>query len=165
VIAYRGCPMEQLAAERAQGVPNRPGGGGRCAENAKKMLFSGNELKNLLEIKDLAFFRPQNELVFECKKRPSKRKRWPKTRTWTPCARLPCRHSERSGTKNLALDFSADQQQGEMLRGVYPGRQSEILRFAQNDRRSAQNDSERDQHDRPESRTRSCKARPPVSSF
>jgi hypothetical protein len=25
-----------------------------------------------------------------------------------------------SGAKNLALDFSADKQQGEMLRGVYP---------------------------------------------
>ena len=67
---------------------------------------------------------------------------------WTPCARLPCCHSERSGAKNLALAFSADKQQGEMLRGVYPERQSEILRFAQND-------SERAQHDRPESSIRS----------
>jgi len=34
--------------------------------------------------------------------------------------RLPCCHSERSGAKNLALDSSADRQQGGMLGGVYP---------------------------------------------
>jgi hypothetical protein len=33
-----------------------------------------------------------------------------------PFPPLPCCHSERSGAKNLALDFSAGKQQGEMLR-------------------------------------------------
>ncbi len=96
MIAYRGCPMEHSATARAQGVPNRPAGGGKRGENAKKMLFRGNEPKTLLKIKNLAFSRPQNELYFVCKKPQSKQRIWPKTHEWTPCARLPCCHSERS---------------------------------------------------------------------
>jgi hypothetical protein len=78
--------MEQGATARAQGVPNRHGGGGRWAENAKKMLFRGNEPKTLVKIKNLAFSGPQNELLFECKKTQSKQRIWPKIHEWTPCA-------------------------------------------------------------------------------
>jgi hypothetical protein len=99
VIAYRGCRMEQAATARGQGVPNRPGGGGRCAENAKKMLFSGNKPKVLLKIKDLALSEPKNELLFQPKKPQSKQGIWPKVQDWTPCARLPYCHSERSGAE------------------------------------------------------------------
>jgi hypothetical protein len=67
-----------MAQQRAQGVPNRLGGGGRWAENARKMLFRGNEPKVLLKIKNLAFSGPQNELHFVCKKPQSKQKIWPR---------------------------------------------------------------------------------------
>jgi len=40
---------------------------GKCAENRKKMLNSGNELKDVLQTKDLANFGAKNELVFERK--------------------------------------------------------------------------------------------------
>ena len=43
------------------------------------MLFRRNEPKNLLKIKELAFSGAQNELPFECKKRPSRKELWPKT--------------------------------------------------------------------------------------
>ena len=99
MIAYPGCPMVHGATARAQGVPNRPGGGGRWAENAKKMLFGGNEPKTLLKIKNLAFSGPQNELHSVCKKPQSKLRIWPKIQEWTLCARLPCCHSERSGAE------------------------------------------------------------------
>jgi hypothetical protein len=61
--------MEQGATERAPGVPNRRGEDGEWSENAKKMFFGGNKLKDWLKIKDLAFFWPQNKLLFDCKKR------------------------------------------------------------------------------------------------
>jgi hypothetical protein len=70
--------MVHGATARAQGVPNRPAGGGRCGEIAKKMLFRGNEPKTLLKIKNLAFSGPQNELLFVCKKPQSKQRIWPK---------------------------------------------------------------------------------------
>ena len=79
MIAYGGCPMEQGATARGQGVPNQPAGGGRWAEIAKKMLFRGNEPKTLLKIKSLAFSGPQNELLFVCKKPQSKQRIWPKS--------------------------------------------------------------------------------------
>jgi hypothetical protein len=44
------------------------------ARKRKKDVFSGNELKDLLTIKDLEIFRPKNELVFECKKCQLRRK-------------------------------------------------------------------------------------------
>jgi hypothetical protein len=90
----RGGDVEHGATARPQGVPNRPAGGGRWAEIGKKMLFRGNELKILLKIKNLAFSGPQNELLFECRKPQSKQRIWPKIHDWTPCARLPCSHSE-----------------------------------------------------------------------
>jgi len=99
MIAYLGYPMVDGATARAQGVPNRPAGGKRLGENAKKMLFRGNEPKTLLKIKNLAFSRPQNELYFVCKKPQTKQRIWPRIHEWTPCARLPCCHSERSGAE------------------------------------------------------------------
>jgi hypothetical protein len=47
--------------------------------------------------------------------------------------------------RNLALYMAGrkTENQGEIPRGVYPERQSEILRFAQNDKRRARNDTTR----------------------
>ena len=53
-----------------------------------------------------------------------------------------------NSAKGLALGFCLEgPKQGEMLREDYPERQSEILRFAQNDSERAQNDSERARHE------------------
>ena len=46
------------ARKAGQRVPNRPGSSGNSAERARQMLLCGNGVKNLLQIKDLAFFRP-----------------------------------------------------------------------------------------------------------
>jgi hypothetical protein len=40
---------------------------GKKRGNGKKILFRGNELSYLLQIKDLQFLEAKNELVFECK--------------------------------------------------------------------------------------------------
>ncbi|MGD0457614.1 MAG: hypothetical protein ABSC21_07695 [Terriglobia bacterium] len=72
--------MRKLASERGKQVANRLGGGGKWVENRKKILNSGNEPKNILKAKELAFSGAQNELVFERKKAQSKRKMGPKTR-------------------------------------------------------------------------------------
>jgi hypothetical protein len=64
--------MMKVPADRSQGVPNRAAGGGKSAQNAKKILNRGNEPKNLLTAKELAFSGAQNELVFERSKRQSK---------------------------------------------------------------------------------------------
>jgi hypothetical protein len=71
--------MRKLASERGKGVRNRPGGGGKCVENRKKILNRGNEPKNILIAKELAFSGAKNELVFECKNAQTKRKMEPKT--------------------------------------------------------------------------------------
>src|SRR5271157_1895110 len=71
--------MMNPATNRAKGIRNQPWSGGKPAENAKKMLFRRNEPKTSLKRKELAFSGAQNELPFECKKCPSKRKSWPKT--------------------------------------------------------------------------------------
>jgi hypothetical protein len=71
--------MKNAATKRRKGIQNQPWSGGKPAENEKKMLFRRNEPKVLLKIKRLAFLGAQNELLFECKKCPSKRKSWPKT--------------------------------------------------------------------------------------
>jgi hypothetical protein len=47
--------MEKAGTGRAKGVQNAPGGDGRWAENAKKMLFRGNEAEYLLKTQRLAF--------------------------------------------------------------------------------------------------------------
>ena len=41
---------------------------GVCVPKKKGCYFRGNELKHLKQIKDLANFNAQNELVFECKR-------------------------------------------------------------------------------------------------
>jgi hypothetical protein len=74
VVAYVSCRMRRLASERGKRVRNRPGGGGKCVENRKKILNRGNEPKNMLKAKELTFSGAQNELVFERKKAQSKRK-------------------------------------------------------------------------------------------
>jgi hypothetical protein len=66
--------MRHVARERAPQVVNPSGGCGESAEKAKKMLFRGNEPKNLLKIKELAFSRAQNELSLDRRNRPSERK-------------------------------------------------------------------------------------------
>jgi hypothetical protein len=53
--------MTKAPADRSQGVPNRPAGGGKWAQNAKKILNRGNEPKNLLKATELAFLGAQNE--------------------------------------------------------------------------------------------------------
>jgi hypothetical protein len=59
--------MQNAGTERAKGVRKRPVGGGKWRENAKKILNSGNEPKDLLNTQDLAFFGAKNELNFEFK--------------------------------------------------------------------------------------------------
>jgi hypothetical protein len=59
--------MRKLASERGKQVANRRGGVQKCVENRKKILNRGNEPKNMLKAKELAFSRAQNELVFERK--------------------------------------------------------------------------------------------------
>jgi hypothetical protein len=51
-------------------------------------------------------------------------------------------HSEWSEESRSASRGSLNKDQGEIPHGVYPERQSEILRSAQNDKRRAQDDSE-----------------------
>jgi hypothetical protein len=47
--------MEKAATERGERVRSRSAGNGEWAENAKKMLFRGNEARDLLKTKELAF--------------------------------------------------------------------------------------------------------------
>jgi hypothetical protein len=54
MIGYAGCPMEKAAAERVERIRSRSTGHGKWAENAEKMLFRGNEPKDLLKTKGLA---------------------------------------------------------------------------------------------------------------
>jgi hypothetical protein len=62
--------MRRLASERGKQLANRRGGGGKCVENGKKILNSGNEPKNILKAKELAPSGAKNELVFKCKRTP-----------------------------------------------------------------------------------------------
>jgi hypothetical protein len=48
--------MESVGKDAGKGIRKRPAGSGKRHENAKKMLNRGNELKDLLETKDLAYF-------------------------------------------------------------------------------------------------------------
>ena len=61
VIGYKCGPMKDAATRREKGVRDRRGGGGRCAENTKKILNSGNKPKESLKIQDLAFSGAKNE--------------------------------------------------------------------------------------------------------
>jgi len=80
VVAYVSCRMRKLASERGKGVADGRGGGGKYVQNRKKILNRGNEPKNILKAKELAFSGAQNELVLERKKAQSKRKMGPKIR-------------------------------------------------------------------------------------
>jgi hypothetical protein len=64
--------MINAPADRSQGVLNRAGGGGKSAQNAKKILNRGNEPKNLLKAKGLALSGAQNEPNFQGQKTRSK---------------------------------------------------------------------------------------------
>ena len=68
MLAYVSCRTGKLASERGKEVGNRPGGGGKWGENAKKILNRRNKAKDLLKAKELAFSGAQNELVFTGKK-------------------------------------------------------------------------------------------------
>jgi hypothetical protein len=64
--------MRNAAPERVRELQNRPGGSGKWAPSAKKILFRRNEPKTLVKIKQLAFSGAQNELPFQGKNPPSK---------------------------------------------------------------------------------------------
>jgi len=93
MVAYVSGPMRRLASERAKGVRGRRGGSGKCVENRKKILNSGNEPKNVLQAKELAFSEAKNELVMEPNELKSKPKKWPKTH-------LLCGFEPRKGEAN-----------------------------------------------------------------
>ena len=75
MVAYVSGRMRRIASERAKGVADRRGGRGKCVENRKKILNSGNEPKNVLNTKELSFSEAKNELVFEGKRTPIKAKK------------------------------------------------------------------------------------------
>ena len=57
--------MSNAAAQCAGRVQDRPAGYWELAQNAKKVLFGGNESKNLLKIKELSVLTLKNEPKFE----------------------------------------------------------------------------------------------------
>jgi hypothetical protein len=63
--------MSNAAAQCAGRVQDRPTGYWKLAQNAKKILFRGNEPKNVLKIKELSILRLKNEPKFEHQKRKS----------------------------------------------------------------------------------------------
>ena len=65
MIYYTWRRMRNVTTERANGVRNWSADSGKSTENAKKMLFRGNEAKNTLKTNHLAFSVAQNELVLE----------------------------------------------------------------------------------------------------
>jgi hypothetical protein len=85
--------MRRLASERAKGVRDQRGDRGKCVENRKKILNSGNEPKNILKTKELAFLGAKNELVFWPNELKSKLRKWPKTH-------LLCGFEPRKGEAN-----------------------------------------------------------------
>jgi hypothetical protein len=66
--------MEKAATEGAERVRSRCAGNGGRAEDARKMLFRGNEAKDLLKTRKLTFSGAQDELLFECKNAVSSEK-------------------------------------------------------------------------------------------
>jgi len=75
MVAYVSGRMRRTASERAKGVADRRGGRGKCVENRKKILNSGNEPKNVLKPKGLSFSGAKNELVLEGKRTQIKAKK------------------------------------------------------------------------------------------
>jgi hypothetical protein len=63
--------MGSAGRERGKEMRKRPAEGGKRQQKAKKILNRGNELKDLLKVQHLAFFRAKNELktnsIFERK--------------------------------------------------------------------------------------------------
>jgi hypothetical protein len=60
--------MRSAAAQWAGRVQDRPAGGRKLLQNAKKILFRRNKLKNLLKIKELAILGLKNKPNFERQK-------------------------------------------------------------------------------------------------
>jgi hypothetical protein len=71
-------PHEKACKRARQGDWNLARQRGRMRGKQKKILNRGNEPKDLLMEKELAFFSGKNELVFECKKRPTNPQKWPR---------------------------------------------------------------------------------------
>jgi hypothetical protein len=69
--------MRNAAAQCGGRVQDRPAGYWKLAQNAKKILFRGNEPKNVLEIKELSVLRLKNEPKIEHQKRKSNPRMWP----------------------------------------------------------------------------------------
>jgi hypothetical protein len=69
--------MRNAAGQCAGRVQDRPAGYWKLAQNARKILFRGNEPKNVLKLKELSVLRFKNEPKFERQKRRSNPKIWP----------------------------------------------------------------------------------------
>jgi hypothetical protein len=65
---------EQARKRAGVGGLKSAGRGEEVGKNAKKILNRGNEAKDLLKTKELAFSGAKNELFPECNKRQSKRR-------------------------------------------------------------------------------------------
>jgi hypothetical protein len=109
--------MRHAPANRAGRVQNWPAGGWKLPQNAKKILFIRNELKNVLEIKELAILRRKNELYFERQKHKTNSRIWPKAGSATSPSVIP------SAARNLAL------RGGSELKANYEGRERTRARF------------------------------------
>jgi len=73
LVAYLSRHLRKPTIRRGKGVTVPIGCGGKRVENRKKILNRGNELKDLLQIKDLAHLGAKNELKtnwFLCAKTP-----------------------------------------------------------------------------------------------
>ena len=68
--------MRNAAAQCAGRVQDRAAGYWKLAQNAKKILFRGNEPKNILKLKELSVLRLKNEPKFEHQKRKSNPRIW-----------------------------------------------------------------------------------------
>jgi hypothetical protein len=69
--------MDNTAPQCAGRVQDRPAGYWNLAQNAKKILFRGNEPKNVLKLKELSVLRLKNEPRCEHQKRKSNPRMWP----------------------------------------------------------------------------------------
>jgi hypothetical protein len=66
--------MRTPARASGKEAGNRPGGVAKWGKNTKKTLNRGNEPKNPLKLKELAFSGAKNELFLECNRDQSKRR-------------------------------------------------------------------------------------------
>ncbi len=126
MLAYVSGPMRRLASERAKGVRDRRGGRGKCVENRKKILNSGNEPKNVLKTRELTFSEAKNELGFEGKRTQIKAKKVAKTHLLCGIDRLRKNSFGvsfrgvpiRSGRRGIS--HCLENTESEIPRGVYP---------------------------------------------